>query len=49
MDHRGKPFTEKNVKGEFAVLLFGSLDHPDVHLWLDRFAQCLWRSGAYQI
>ena len=44
-DDRGKQFTEKHVKNEFAVFLFGALDHPDLHMWLDRFAHCVWRSG----
>jgi len=44
IDDRGKPFTANNVKNEFAVFLFGSLEHPEVHYWIDRFAQALWRS-----
>ena len=28
-DHKGKIFTHNNLKNEFAVLLFGTIDSPD--------------------
>ena len=40
----GKPFTEKNVKKEFAVLLFGALDHPKFRRHMDQFAKALYES-----
>ena len=48
-DDRGRKFTHDNVKKEFAVLLFGALDHEDVHLWLEKFAHALYESGMHTV
>ena len=47
-DDRGKTVTDQThgFKKEFAVLLFGSLDHPDFHMWMEKFAKALYESGA---
>ena len=47
-DEQGKLVTEQShgFRKEFAVLLFGALDHPDFHTWMEKFAKCVYESGA---
>ena len=44
-DHKGKIFTHNNLKNEFAVLLFGTLDNPDTRVWLARLGKMICESG----
>ncbi|KAK9791612.1 hypothetical protein WJX73_010393 [Symbiochloris irregularis] len=44
VESNGKHFTERSVKKEFAVLLFGSLDHPEFAKWMEHFARAVYES-----
>ena len=46
-DHKGKIFTHNNLKNEFAVLLFGTIDNPDTRMWLERLGKMICESGKH--